>query len=557
MMFESEDWEGFLNADQIGRMAGVGYDDLPASIFKELGDNALDSTGSCRHGLIHDPEGKVIGGYVEDDGAGIPCKTPDEISDFFSVSRPLRSSKKIRLPTRGALGNGLRVVSGAVHVLKGYLVIETGGYRMKVVVDERDGKARPLDVQSSEKKGTRIEFYFDLSRGKWSYATRWIEQASRLATGTHYKGMTSPFWYDVDSFYDLCTSAQNGVTVRQFIEKFDGCTGKKSAEISKQFKNGATYRPIRELTKEEAGHLLTITQKAAVPVKHQRLGFVGADAFEPRRAGDWCDPGFYVREVGTFVPSERDTHAEIPFVVEVWARVATEDASANLYINRTPVCHSLTVGWRSKGNKIEDKILTIAGLGMSDDKYLCGITGIKKPVHLDINIITPFIPITSSGKSPDLCLLKSVIRKTIEASAQKAIRAEPKDERNRSEEVTFKTFVYESIPEAVKHTGGGMYFGQRNLFYTLRKMWESTGDKRELQWGTFQQYITEYENEEGAIPMMTRDNRGSIYHPHDRTDIPLGTLSVERYTRPVWTFNKMLFVEKEGFFEAMKQKQWA
>jgi hypothetical protein len=87
-------------------------------------------------------------------------------------------------------------------------------------------------------------------------------------------------------------------------------------------------------------------------------------------------------------------------------------------------------------------------------------------------------------------------------------------------------------------------------------MWESTGDNRELQWGTFQQYITDYELENGPIPMMTRDSRGAIYHPHDEGEIPLGTLSVDRYIRPEWTFNKMLFVEKEGFFEAIKQSHW-
>jgi hypothetical protein len=33
-------------------------------------------------------------------------------------------------------------------------------------------------------------------------------------------------------------------------------------------------------------------------------------------------------------------------------------------------------------------------------------------------------------------------------------------------------------------------------------------------------------------------------------------LQVERYRRPEWTFNKILFIEKEGFFEALKEAAW-
>ena len=42
----------------------------------------------------------------------------------------------------------------------------------------------------------------------------------------------------------------------------------------------------------------------------------------------------------------------------------------------------------------------------------------------------------------------------------------------------------------------------------------------------------------------------------EREDIALGTLAVEQYCRPEWTFNKMLYIEKEGFFEALKSARW-
>ena len=38
--------------------------------------------------------------------------------------------------------------------------------------------------------------------------------------------------------------------------------------------------------------------------------------------------------------------------------------------------------------------------------------------------------------------------------------------------------------------------------------------------------------------------------------ITLGTLMVEEYERPVWSFNKLLYIEKEGAQEALKQDGW-
>jgi hypothetical protein len=56
---------------------------------------------------------------------------------------------------------------------------------------------------------------------------------------------------------------------------------------------------------------------------------------------------------------------------------------------------------------------------------------------------------------------------------------------------------------------------------------------------------------------MYREPRGSIYHPHRKETIPLGTLTVENYERPLWTFNKLVYIEKEGFSEALKDDVWA
>ena len=55
---------------------------------------------------------------------------------------------------------------------------------------------------------------------------------------------------------------------------------------------------------------------------------------------------------------------------------------------------------------------------------------------------------------------------------------------------------------------------------------------------------------------MYREPRGSIYHPHKGQTITLGTLMVEEYERPAWIFNKLVYIEKEGFTEALKDEGW-
>ena len=58
-------------------------------------------------------------GYrITDHGPGID---PEDVPTFFAVNRPLLSSKLKRLPLRGMLGNGLRVVMGAVAAFDGQI----------------------------------------------------------------------------------------------------------------------------------------------------------------------------------------------------------------------------------------------------------------------------------------------------------------------------------------------------------------------------------------------------------------------------------------------------
>ena len=109
MLFQRSDWTLFRSLDTLGQRAGVPRNRLGAIVAKELADNALDAGSD----VVQVGQADEYSCWVEDDGDGIPG-TDEEIAELFSISRPLTSSKLLRLPTRGALGNGLRVVVGAV-----------------------------------------------------------------------------------------------------------------------------------------------------------------------------------------------------------------------------------------------------------------------------------------------------------------------------------------------------------------------------------------------------------------------------------------------------------
>src|SRR5260221_14791939 len=117
--FVREDWRLFYNLATLGQKAGVPRSLLGALVVKELVDNALDAGANVQCGEL--PDGGI---WVEDDGEGID---PEKIATLFSVNRPLTSTKLLRRPLRGALGNGLRVVVGAVYASGGTLRIRTRG----------------------------------------------------------------------------------------------------------------------------------------------------------------------------------------------------------------------------------------------------------------------------------------------------------------------------------------------------------------------------------------------------------------------------------------------
>lgn len=549
-LFEREDWELFGSLATLAQKAGVPQRDLVAVAAKELADNALDA-GACVDVGLCAPDGF----YVTDDGPGLPVSEPGEIARLFSIGRPLVSSKLWRLPTRGALGNGLRVVAGLVLATGGRLTVTTHGQILELT-PRTDGLTDYEVVGTSSDAGTRVEVHLGAGNSVTRDDLLWAGLATVFASGTSYKGKSSPHWYDVESFSTLLRAAGQR-PVRELLAELDGCSGGKAGQIAASFKG----RPARSLSRDEAERLLAQARLAARPVVPTRLGVIGAQEV----LGD-----AYAVATGAFPlpPAGGTLRATIPFVAEVWMESIPphmrdpdgEEAAerggkagdrwgipCHLCVNKTPVTQATTARYDAKDKKV------VIHCGAD---YIFAKVGRMPPQAIWINVQTPYMPITSDGKSPDLRYVRDVITAAAEKAGRQIARACPPAGRTGGGQ-TGKGITFAHLADGIAKvsTDGQHRFAQRQLFYVIRPFLARELGK-EPDYDVFAGYLMDYETEHGPIPGMYRDTRGTIYHPHTGEEIAVGTLSVEDYTRPPLTFNKLVYIEKEGLFSVLKAEQW-
>ena len=260
LLYSRPDWQLYCSLATLSQKAGVGREDLPWLVAKELTDNALDAAdaagnpGAARIDI--DARSNLI---VTDQGTGIPDATPESIAELFRVSRPMLSSKLLRRATRGAVGNGLRACLGYLTATQGSLIVETAGIRVELRPD-LDGFSHIIGSGPSKRHtGTRLiattgkRPFIESDLWAARNAIDLAQQSGRPA----FSGRSSPHWHDADHFHVLTASAVGNISVRQFLAQFDGCTGSRAqSEIAAQF----LHRPIRSLTANDAAELLASAQ---------------------------------------------------------------------------------------------------------------------------------------------------------------------------------------------------------------------------------------------------------------------------------------------------------
>ncbi len=372
--FQTPDWKLFLDPAKLPQKAGCMPAKLVACALKELVDNALDAGGDVTLKCQETDDGVLW--TITDTGRGID---PAIVPSLFAINRPLVTNKLIRRPSRGALGNGLRVVTGVAIASGGGLTVETKGHKLTLGVNLQTGETVVTDDQPSERKnGTAVYLVIGPAIGSSPQDADDAEWAITLATlSTNYDGPSSPWWYTAQAFHQLLQAAPNDATVEAVCHQM-----KLDSPDSRQ---------ANDITAPEAAEILSALRETYPPIKPERLGSVAAGVFsDPKDM-----PLHYAIEVREI--QDRRDGAIIPFVVQAWAFCRKQDkdprwrgGDVTLFVNRTAVIRGIDAfsdndGLILKGGGMQRKIPLKAGL-----------------YTILVNLVSPYIPIANDGKEPSL-----------------------------------------------------------------------------------------------------------------------------------------------------------
>lgn len=564
-----QDWVDFVQVQTLCRRAGCRPDELALVAAKELIDNAFDASPRGVEVTFSD---RLL--FVEDQGPGMSEELALEV---FSVKRPSLSSKRWRLARRGALGNGVRVIMGVVHVSAGYLVFESRGLGLVLEVAGADGattvtKRFPSDL----KEGTRIGIGFGERIALDGKAIISYAELCQAAAGSAYGGSKAvPAWFDPPAIRELLRDAREGTSVMEFARLFD-LTPDALATIKGLAPRMTTVDVLRqpELLAAVTGAILS-GQKGSRELK--RLG---------RNARE-----------GAYAVIEAEYTlggAKLPAIVEAWVvGEPVKDSKTDgvvwidtLFANRTPALMALGQGHVSASTKTF--VATFGGATFLLPAILrkpCGFS-------VELAVTAPELPLVSDGKAINIKAFESVITLALREAVPRAyVPPAGKVERAAKREfLTIKDAVYETIEQVYASVAAaGIGAPIRMLMYRSRPaIYRLTGRNSLLQ-KTFSAAVQSFQDD---FPDITKDwsvlydDRGH-FTPPGGGSFGLGTLAVERFiadfdgddprfdpvirgfnlepdagqltetSNPAHRFAAVVFIEKEGYRELFEKARIA
>jgi hypothetical protein len=538
LIYERDDWQLFLDPATLPQKAGCQPDELAALVLKELVDNALDAANEVT--LTQSDDG--IHWVVRDDGPGID---PDQVPALFAVNRPLRSSKLKRLPTRGMLGNGLRVVTAWARAL----TIETRGQRLTLTVDATTGHTTVTRREPVPKQPGLTVYVPVADDPNADYLARLT--LALAEHGTVYDGPSLPHWYGQQDLARLMQAAPDYATAALVIRDF-GLTPP----------DGVGNVRAHDLDAAAVADLLRTMQRQAKPLAPDQLGRLG---------NVYTDATGYARKSGIVIETGG---GHVPYVIE--ANVACE-LPQQKGIGRAR--YSLTV----------NRSATVAQItGTSRPDYLsvqgCGLEfALRVPTgnfRIFLSLITPHVQLTSDGKAPSLAPYERAITDALFKAARQAHTRAARPERG----ISTKDAAWLVMRQAylAASAGGTLPANARQIMYAARPDVLRLTGKPTLSDQYFTQTLLpdyiEAHPEETADWDVVFDDRGAFIEPHTSRVVPLGTIAVREYlgerqrpekaamldpgsmadtVGPQHRYRAVLFIEKEGFTALIDRAQLA
>ena len=573
----------FFSEKELTTQIGLSSEYWLSVILKELLDNALDGCETA--GVSPDITVSIINDSIciEDNGNGIAPEVITKILDFTT-----RTSDKVIYcsPSRGQQGNALKTILAIPYVLTNktsHLVIESRGVlhdiRVRVDIDKPLIEHNQTEIVKID--GTKITVYtgIELETFKSEFLQivldffRFSPHMSITTHGFYASDLnhhalipdwqkwtphepTSPYWYSLENFKRLITAhitlSRDGgpdLTLREFIKQFRGLSSTQRQKfITDSIPDVRRLRNLvvndHELDITTISRLLSLLQQETKPVPPEMLGVIGEAHFQRF----FTDPIKYhcIKHKG-----------EVPFVVEA-------AFGYNEQLER--VRFSFGLNFSPTFSDPFDNIYLTDG----KDKQGYGIHGLASRFELNyddkarliVHVTHPCLTFNDKGKghvNPNEELRKAVgltvaavlkehytLRK--KANKQSAAQERHEQEAARPKQMSLKEAVFTILPEAIaKASEGNFEFQDRQLYYQVRPLIAQYTNK-ELTFSYFSPpLLTEYEEKHGEIAGLLFDGRGHFQEPHEAIEFELGTKEVNNYEIPEWEYDKILFIEKEGF----------
>jgi hypothetical protein len=537
---EQHDWQRFLTSDGLAEKAGCSPNRFAYMVIKEFADNAAD-IGGYTYRIASDE--KQI--FIHNSGAGL---SSGDISKYFSIKRPLRSSKHWRRGERGALGNGIRAALAGCRICKIGLQILSRGFAYKIALQD-DGEVEIITTpQETDKEATTILLNFseliDSTISPFSHPDGFDEKYLETQRITQGQKVTSdkplPSWFKKEDLNVIVQSLTEDMTLFEFSQQFNLNQSLPKQDINKQVKS----IPIKDLMA-----LLSSVQGKTT------INPIGKEAYE----------GKYKKVEGF----HEDGEAKIPFTVEAWATAkdAPKDSghhNISIITNRTPILGTAQLSVNSGRPKFSDNEWSQSHKNQINR---------NKSYSVTLAVSSPFIPIISSGKMPSL--VSSYGREILDALYTTMKSAGAATTKNKSG-INLIEAGHICMEEAYnKVSSNGKYWANaRQLMYAARPNMlritglSSFGDSHFTQ--TILPLFLQNYPELTASWKVAYDKRGSVIQPHTGRTVGLGTVDIDRMNQqktltpmdrissfryseasPERRFGGILFVEKEGFNQAI------
>lgn len=576
----------YFSAKELAMQIGGDEDLWPLILVKELIDNALDASEPHGPPLIA-VEVQSDHFRVADNGPGLP---EEILVGSLDYSQRISTKAAYVSPTRGRLGNALKVLWAAPFVASGHqpvtLTVDTPQRRHRIHVTYDAIRQQPTLAYTQEpptvKNGTSVTVpYAGLASfleegGKRPFfrlfaatvagnphaTLRWRigeEQGQFAATAPGWRKWTddrpTPVqWYTFDQFIAYLAAhlanGQEAMTLRQFVARFAGLTSTlKQKDVVQTAAAGAVLNDLvnqGEIDRTAARRLYQAMSAASTPPKPSALGVIGKEHLQAwmRARGELMHDSFHYRKGECLLQLGTATK---PVVIEIGFGVIRDAHRLDLVelVNwSAPIgapLRAATSDYLSQASiEPHDPVALIMAVALADARFSDhGKARLELPSVIQAKLGELLLAATKGWTRFKLKLKREERASTRRYQREKALA-------KRTVLTAKEACELPGLMEAayLKASGNGQYpANARQIMYAIRPaLIERMG--KEQPWkndATFTQgilpdYIAHHPVETAHWDVVY-DDRGHFDEPFTRIGIGLGTVAVRNYIR-MWGSNE-------------------